>query len=90
MHHIKDAFEHLKHKNGQQPLHQPAQPGAGYPGSQVQQPTQPHQPQPTAHHQSPLSGTTQGAIDVFMASKQPNGEIGGIGYWQTANVGELS
>ncbi|KAG9719542.1 glycoside hydrolase family 76 protein, partial [Aureobasidium melanogenum] len=31
------------------------------------------------------SGKTQGAIDVFMASKQPNGEIGGIGYWQTAN-----
>ncbi|THY48348.1 hypothetical protein D6C97_07679 [Aureobasidium pullulans] len=86
MHHIKDAFGHLKNKNNQQPLHQSHQ-GGSYPGSQVQQPTRPLNPNlPNDHHeQSPLSGTTQGAIDVFMASKQPNGEIGGIGYWQTAN-----
>lgn len=32
-----------------------------------------------------LYQVTQQAIDVFLASKQPNGEIGGIGYWQTAN-----
>ncbi|THZ52889.1 hypothetical protein D6C86_10064 [Aureobasidium pullulans] len=32
-----------------------------------------------------LADNTTRAIDVFMASKQPNGEIGGIGYWQTAN-----
>lgn len=32
-----------------------------------------------------LLETTQRCIDVFLASEQPNGEIGGIGYWQTAN-----
>lgn len=32
-----------------------------------------------------LAGITQRAIDMFMLSKQPNGEMGGIGWWQTAN-----
>lgn len=32
-----------------------------------------------------VAKTTQQAIDVFLYSKQTNGEIGGIGYWQTAN-----
>ncbi|KAK8219950.1 hypothetical protein M8818_000365 [Zalaria obscura] len=32
-----------------------------------------------------LAAVTQRAIDVFFLSKQDNGEMGGIGYWQTAN-----
>lgn len=28
---------------------------------------------------------TQRAIDIFMMSKKPNGEMGGIGWWQSAN-----
>ncbi|EXJ85174.1 hypothetical protein A1O3_05849 [Capronia epimyces CBS 606.96] len=33
----------------------------------------------------PLINTTQVAIDVFLASKQANGQISGLGYWQVAN-----
>ncbi|KAL2393591.1 hypothetical protein ABEF93_003807 [Exophiala dermatitidis] len=33
----------------------------------------------------PLVNTTQAAIDVFLASKQANGQIAGLGYWQVAN-----
>jgi hypothetical protein len=91
MHHIKDAFGHWKNKNDSSQHLLYSQYGA-YPGSQVQQPTQPQQlvhshsqPPLSNDEQSPLSQTTQGAIDVFMASQQSNGEIGGIGYWQTAN-----
>ncbi|EXJ85823.1 hypothetical protein A1O1_06192 [Capronia coronata CBS 617.96] len=32
-----------------------------------------------------LINTTQTAIDVFLASKQANGQISGLGYWQVAN-----
>ncbi|KAF2773072.1 hypothetical protein EJ03DRAFT_153056 [Teratosphaeria nubilosa] len=39
------------------------------------------QPQPPPH----LSEITQRAIDIYLLSKQPNGEMGGIGWWQTAN-----
>lgn len=51
----------------------------------------------TGNHQPPLwdhlgrpvppdmPQTTQRAIDMFMFSQQSNGEIGGIGWWQTAN-----
>ena len=52
------------------------------------------------HHDSPTAGRQNGwperasdsagdvaqqAIDVFLLSSQSNGEIGGIGHWQTAN-----
>lgn len=33
----------------------------------------------------PLINTTQAAIDVFLASKQADGQIAGLGYWQVAN-----
>jgi len=32
-----------------------------------------------------LAEITQRAIDIYMLSKKPNGEMGGIGWWQTAN-----
>lgn len=32
-----------------------------------------------------LSDISQRAIDVYMLSKKPNGEMGGIGWWQSAN-----
>ena len=57
--------------------HQQQQPQQ-YQQQQQQQPLQPQHP-----HQQP--DITQQAIDVFLFSKQDNGEIGGIGYWQTAN-----
>lgn len=33
----------------------------------------------------PHEKITQRAIDVYMLSQKPNGEMGGIGWWQTAN-----
>jgi predicted alpha-1,6-mannanase (GH76 family) len=48
-----------------------------------------HQPPPWANTQTQLppnlNETTQRAIDIYLLSEQPNGEIGGIGWWQTAN-----
>ena len=48
-----------------------------------------HQPPPWANdHRGPppnLPQITQRAIDIYMMSQQPNGEMGGIGWWQTAN-----
>ncbi|KAK4997119.1 hypothetical protein LTR66_003407 [Elasticomyces elasticus] len=32
-----------------------------------------------------VSDKTQRAIDVFLASKKPDGQVGGIGHWQAAN-----
>ncbi|KAK5122036.1 hypothetical protein LTR85_004282 [Meristemomyces frigidus] len=32
-----------------------------------------------------LPDITQRAIDIYLMSKQPNGEMGGIGWWQAAN-----
>lgn len=32
-----------------------------------------------------LGSITQRSIDVYLMSKQPNGEMGGIGWWQSAN-----
>ena len=32
-----------------------------------------------------LSNTTQRAMDVYLMSKRPNGQMGGIGWWQSAN-----
>lgn len=34
---------------------------------------------------SNIPAATQRAIDVYMMSQKPNGEMGGIGWWQTAN-----
>ncbi|GAB7363982.1 hypothetical protein MBLNU230_g4542t1 [Neophaeotheca triangularis] len=34
---------------------------------------------------SSIASESQRAIDVYMMSQRPNGEMGGIGWWQTAN-----
>lgn len=92
--HVKEAIGHLKHshKGGQEVLAGGQEQASGYTGPtlytknanagqpMVQPPTNPDLEPHTA-----LSETTQKAIDVFLYSKQDNGEIGGIGYWQTAN-----
>jgi len=48
-----------------------------------------HQPPSWANEHRPappnLPQITQRAIDIYMLSQQPNGEMGGIGWWQTAN-----
>lgn len=91
--HVKEAIGHLKHShkseleaNGGQdqgsvytgPTLYTKNANAGQP--MIQPPTN-----PDLEPKTELSETTQKAIDVFLYSKQDNGEIGGIGYWQTAN-----
>jgi hypothetical protein len=48
-----------------------------------------HQPPLWEHLDGPvpqdMPQTTQRAIDMYMRSAQPNGHMGGIGWWQTAN-----
>ncbi|KAL1590258.1 hypothetical protein WHR41_01068 [Cladosporium halotolerans] len=48
-----------------------------------------HQPPLWADRDRPvpqdMPQVTQRAIDMYMCSQQPNGEMGGIGWWQTAN-----
>lgn len=48
-----------------------------------------HQPPPWINNNHPppanFPDITQRAIDIFMMSQRPNGEMGGIGWWQTAN-----
>jgi len=69
MHHLKSSIDRFKKHNN----HDSAQaPAIGTPD-----------PKPEPAHS--LIAVTQQAIDVFLASKQDNGEIGGLGYWQTAN-----
>lgn len=48
-----------------------------------------HQPPLWEHLDRPvpkdMPQATQRAIDMYMCSQRPNGEMGGIGWWQTAN-----
>ncbi|KAF1345867.1 glycoside hydrolase [Delphinella strobiligena] len=78
--HLKETLHTLKHKNDYQ-LQAPVS-GTGSQSLALhasKHPDSNKQPNPQ------LLAITQKCIDVYLASSQPNGEIGGIGYWQTAN-----
>lgn len=79
--HLKETLHSLKHKNDYQ-LQAPIT-SAG--GSHIQTPNEAHHPNLKKETNPQLLSITQKCIEVFLASSQPNGEIGGIGYWQTAN-----
>ncbi|GAB7347222.1 hypothetical protein MBLNU459_g3325t1 [Dothideomycetes sp. NU459] len=78
--HVKDTFERIKHnRKGEQEVIGGSARSNDHAGSN---------PLPDSVDQgskNELLETTQKAIDVFLYSKQDSGEIGGIGYWQTAN-----
>ena len=40
---------------------------------------------PTTASNHPIPSTTQRATDIYLLSQRPNGEMGGIGWWQSAN-----
>lgn len=76
------SLHHHHSKNDQVPIRNEGADGASNDKSSSN-----NNPNPpgTSPKDPELLATTQAAIDVFLASKQPDGEIGGIGYWQTAN-----
>jgi len=82
-HFLDKAKDKLRHE-----MHNDRNNGGSFPGQQqpMQQPMAAQQPQqPLRGQDGDLAHVSQGAIDMFFLSKQDNGEIGGIGYWQTAN-----
>jgi hypothetical protein len=70
--HLKETFHSLKQKHENQLQVAVSTPNQGQPKSNKE-------PDPQ------LIAITQKCINVFLASSQSNGEIGGLGYWQTAN-----
>ncbi|KAJ9627884.1 hypothetical protein H2203_003102 [Taxawa tesnikishii (nom. ined.)] len=79
MHHLdhwRDKLKHVSH-----PDHEQRPEPRVDPISRLKTNDQP----PPPGSSGPVAAITQRAIDVFLLSKQENGEIGGIGYWQTAN-----
>lgn len=82
MHRLKDKLQHLTtHHHDKQDQHQTHIDNA---------PQETNLPRTSEHDtkltSTPLLQTTQEAITVFLASLDTStGEIGGIGYWQTAN-----
>ncbi|KAL1297738.1 hypothetical protein AAFC00_006277 [Neodothiora populina] len=88
MHSIKDKLYSLKnkadHHQPQAPINVPSENDGSASDSEKDIVT-PVAEVVQQHSDPALLAITQHSIDVFLASAQPNGEIGGIGYWQTAN-----
>jgi hypothetical protein len=78
--HLKETLHSLKHKSDYQ-LQIPVSSQGSSQGSTINQ----GHPRPNKEPNPQLISITQKCIDVFLASSQSNGEIGGLGYWQTAN-----
>jgi hypothetical protein len=84
--HLKEFLHSPKHKTDYQLQVPVSSIGNGQGGTPNHGDTA-NQPDLSSHKElSPhLIHTTQECIDVFLASSRPNGQISGLGYWQTAN-----